>query len=57
MRLKEFTTQIKTPDELRINSLTATKEKATKALQAERQRQKVAKAQKVLTSASLPIVQ
>ena len=51
MRLKEFTTPLKTPDQLRIDSLKATKEKAAKAVTSERQRQQVAKAQQSLTVA------
>jgi cell division FtsZ-interacting protein ZapD len=49
MLLKEFATQTKTPDQLRIDSLKATKDKAAKSLAAERQRQQVVKAQKALT--------
>ena len=54
MRLKEFATQTKTPDQLRIDSLKATKDKAAKSLAAERQRQQVVKAQKALTVAKQP---
>ena len=41
----------KTPEQQRIDSLKATKDRATDALSAERQRQQVAKAQKSLTAA------
>jgi hypothetical protein len=41
----------KTPEQLRIDSLKATKDRAADALSAERQRQQVAKAQKSLTAA------
>jgi hypothetical protein len=51
MRLNEFGTQTKSPDQLRMDSLKTAKEKAGHALQAERQRQKVAKAQKALNAA------
>ena len=54
MRLKEFATQTKTPDQLRIDSLKAAKDRASKAVAAERQRQHIAKAQKTLTAAKLP---
>lgn len=54
MRLNEFTTQTKTPDQLRIDSLKAAKDRAAKAVQSERQRQKVAKAQRALTVARQP---
>ena len=48
MRLKEFATQTKTPEQLRIDSLKANKDRAAQTLAAERQRQQVAKAQKAL---------
>lgn len=54
MRLKEFATQTKTPEQLRIDSLKAAKDRAARTLAAERQRQQVAKAQKALTAAKLP---
>jgi hypothetical protein len=41
----------KTPEQLRIDNLKATKDRAADALSAERQRQQVAKAQKSLTAA------
>jgi hypothetical protein len=56
MRHSEFATQTKTPDQLRIDSLKVAKEKAVQAVQAERQRQQVAKAQKALTTAKQPQV-
>ena len=55
MRLKEFTTQPKTPDQQRIDGLKAAKERASQSLAAERQRQQVAKAQKALTVAKQPV--
>lgn len=51
MRLKEFTTKNKTPEQQRIDALKANKDRAAGALAAERQRQQVAKAQKSLTAA------
>ncbi len=51
MRFNEFTTQTKTPEQLRIDSLKAAKDKAAKSLAAERQRQQVVKAQKQLNVA------
>ena len=51
MKFNEFATQTKTPEQLRIDSLKATKDRATQTLAAERQRQQVAKAQKTLTAA------
>ena len=41
----------KTPEQLRLDSLKATKQKASDALTAERQRQQVARAQKSLAAA------
>ena len=51
MRFNEFATQTKTPEQLRIDSLKAAKDKAGKSLAAERQRQQVDKAQKQLNVA------
>ena len=51
MRFNEFATQPKTPEQLRIDSLKAVKDKAVKSLAAERQRQQVVKAQKQLNVA------
>jgi hypothetical protein len=45
------TVKPKTPEQLRIDSLKATKDRAADALSAERQRQQVAKAQKSLAAA------
>lgn len=42
------TIQPKTPEQLRLDSLKANKDRATNALAAERQRQKISKAQKAL---------
>ena len=53
MRLKEFGTATKTPEQLRMDALKAAKEKAGQAVQAEKQRQKVANAQKALNAAKL----
>lgn len=56
MRIHEITqakpVQPKTPEQARIEGLKAAKERAAFALQAERQRQKIAKAQKALISMS-----
>jgi len=54
MKFNEFATQTKTPDQLRLDSLKATKDKAAQAIAAERQRQQVVKAQKALTVAKQP---
>ena len=51
MRFDEFATQTKTPDQLRLDSLNATKDRATQAIATERQRQQVAKASKNLAAA------
>jgi hypothetical protein len=53
MKFSEFGTQIKSLEQLRIDGLKAAKEKAGQALQAEKQRQKVAKAQQALNAAKL----
>ena len=56
MRIYEITrakpVQPKTPEQARIEGLKAAKERAAIALQAERQRQKIAKAQKQLSAFS-----
>jgi len=52
MRFDEFGTQTKTPDQLRLDSLKATKERAANAMATERQRQQVAKASKKLAAAN-----
>ena len=45
------TTKPKSPEQLRLDSLKANKDRAADALAAERQRQKLAKAQQALTAA------
>lgn len=45
------TTKPKTPEQLRLDSLKANKDRAADALTAERKRQKLAKAQQALTAA------
>jgi hypothetical protein len=56
MRIHEITqakpVQPKTPEQARIEGLKAAKERAAIALQAERQRQKLAKTQKQLSTLS-----
>lgn len=54
MRFNEFATQTKTPEQLRIDSLKAAKDRASQSLQAERKRQQVARAQKTIASATSP---
>lgn len=51
MRIHEVIAKPKTPEQLRLDSLKANKDRAASALTAERQRQKVAKAQRALTTA------
>jgi hypothetical protein len=51
MKIQEISPNPKTPEQLRLDSLKANKDRAADALAAERQRQKVAKAQKALTTA------
>ena len=51
MKIHEINTQPKTPEQLRLDSLKANKDRAADALTAERQRQKIAKAQQALTAA------
>jgi hypothetical protein len=48
MKIAEIASKPPTPEQQRIKSLTATKDRAADALAAERQRQQVAKAQKQL---------
>lgn len=55
MRFIEFVNSVKTPEQLRVDALKGAKNKAVKALADERQRQKVAKAQKNLVVARAPI--
>ncbi len=51
MRLKEFAPlKPLTPEKAKIDSLKRQKENASKALKAEKDRQKIAKAQKVISS-------
>jgi hypothetical protein len=51
MQIQEVVTTPKTPEQQRIASLAANKDRAADALAAERQRQKVAKAQQALSAA------
>ncbi len=50
MRIHEVVTKPKTPEQLRLDSLKANKDRAASALAAERQRQKISKAQKSLSA-------
>ncbi len=54
MKIAEVTNKPSTPEQLRIKSLAATKDRAAEALAAERQRQQVAKAQKQLVQMRQP---
>jgi hypothetical protein len=54
MRFNEFANPTKTPEQLRIDSLKLAKDKATKSLAAERQRQQIAKAQQQLNAVIQP---
>jgi hypothetical protein len=51
MKIAEVTNKPPTPEQLRLDSLKATKQKAADALTAERERQQVAQAQKSLAAA------
>ena len=51
MQVQEVISKPPTPEQQRINSLKSTKDRAADALAAERQRQKIAKAQKAMTAA------
>lgn len=51
MRFIEFANKPLTPQQNRINSLKQQKDNVSKALKAERDRQKIAKAQQTLTTA------
>mgnify|MGYP006995911314 CR=1 FL=1 len=51
MQIHEVVIKPKTPEQQRILSLQATKDRAADALAAERQRQKISKAQKAVTAA------
>jgi hypothetical protein len=53
----EFITPTKTPEQLRLDSLKANKDKAAAAVAAERQRQKVSKAQNALQVARQSAIQ
>ena len=52
MKIAEVTNKPPTPEQLRLDSLKATKQKAADALTAERKRQQVARAQKSLAAAT-----
>ena len=54
MKIAEVTNMPSTPEQLRIQSLAATKDRAADALAAERKRQQVAKAQKQLVQMRQP---
>ena len=56
MRFNEFATPNKTPEQLKVDSLKANKDKAAKALADERKRQQVAKAQKTLATVRAPAI-
>ena len=51
MQIHEVVIKPKTPEQQRIDSLKATKDRAAEALTAERQRQKISKAQQAMTAA------
>lgn len=51
MQIHEVVIKPKTPEQQRIDSLKVTKDRAADALAAERQRQKISKAQLALTAA------
>jgi hypothetical protein len=52
MQIHEVVIKPKTPEQQRIDSLQASKDRAADALAAERQRQKISKAQKTLSALS-----
>ena len=54
MKIAEIASKPPTPEQQRIKSLVATKDRATDALAAERQRQQIAKAQKQLAQIRQP---
>ena len=56
MQIHEVVTKPKTPEQQRIDSLKSTKDRAGDALEAERQRQKVSKAQRSLQQARQQVV-
>jgi hypothetical protein len=51
MKIQEINTQPKTPEQQRLDSLKANKDRAADALAAERQRQKISQAQKAVSAA------
>ena len=51
MQVQEVISKPPTPEQQRIRSLKSTKDRAADALEAERQRQKITKAQKTMTAA------
>ncbi|PVE05184.1 hypothetical protein B472_15965 [Limnohabitans sp. Rim28] len=55
MQIHEVVDKPKSPEQQRIASLAATKDRAADALAAERQRQKLSKAQRTLAQARHPI--
>ena len=55
MQIHEVVTKLKTPEQLRMDSLKANKDRAADTLAAERQRQKLSKAQRTLAQARQPI--
>ena len=54
MKMSEIQNTPKTPEQQRISALKRSKDLATKALETERQRQKIAKAQTQLNSLKAP---
>jgi len=54
MKIAEVTNMPSTPEQLRIKSLAATKDRAADALAAERKRQQVSRAQKKLVKIRQP---
>ena len=52
MKIAEIANKPPTPEQLRIDSLKATKDRAADALSAERERQQIAKAQKAIATAT-----
>jgi len=53
MKFNEFANLPKSPEQQRIDSLKTTKNRAMQALAAERDRQRIAKAQKTLANTSI----
>jgi hypothetical protein len=56
MKVTEVTSKPPTPEQQRINSLKTAKDRAADALTAERQRQKLARAQKAATATRTAVV-